>query len=420
MPAITLEDAFNTFDPLRPITVGQIPTLFVERDYAPTQELIAALTITRKNLKILFVGHRGSGKSSELTYLSTRLDKYISVPVPLYDIFKGTSVNHVEVIFAMTLRLLEKATDSQVLPVGMVKEAWDGLFNDAYLFLKRYLFGEEVGIPADKQTTFGLKVNMLVTEVEARIGTEAYTRAQVKEKFEGRVNEMLEKMNDVARLLEKDTGKRLLLVVEDLDKFDLQDTRNLFYEHARSLTAPYPSVVYTFPVAMRYSNDFPEIKKSFDETYILPNIALSHRDGSPNEAGRAKMRQIFTHRVSEELFEPEVVEKIILLSGGHVKTLIQLARQTVLKAIVDNQPVVQIHHLTAAAAALRDDYASLLTPDQIALLRKQKDDPRKDLVGVGKEQQELLANGSLLEFGNTRGPWGDVNPLALELLERQA
>jgi O-phosphoseryl-tRNA(Cys) synthetase len=36
MPAITLEDAYNEFDPCQPITRGQIETQFVERPQAPT------------------------------------------------------------------------------------------------------------------------------------------------------------------------------------------------------------------------------------------------------------------------------------------------------------------------------------------------------------------------------------------------
>jgi hypothetical protein len=109
----------------------------------------------------------------------------------------------------------------------------------------------------------------------------------------------------------------------------------------------------------------------------------------------------------------------VLVSGGHVKTLIQLIRQSALKAIVDDKKVIQLAHLDKAAAALRDDYASLLTADQIALLRAQRDDPRKDLIGVTNAQQELLYNGSLLEYKNTIGPWGDVNPLTQELLNRK-
>ena len=418
MPAITLETAYNELDFNLPVTPGQIPTLFVERRMSPTQEIKADLTISRSPIKLLFVGHRGSGKSSELNYLTSLIeDKFLCIPVPLYDIFKTPAVSHIEVVFAMTLRLLAAASSEEILPTGLVNDVWTALFEDSFLFFKRALFGETI-IPADNQQTFTLKVNVLAAELETKIGTESYTRDQVKEKFAGRVSEMLEKLDNVARKLEKDTGKRLLLIVEDLDKFDLQDTRNLFLEHARTLTAPYPNIIYSFPVAMRYSNDFPEIRKGFREAYLLPNVALKHRDDSPDENGVGTMRKILLNRISPQLIEPEAIERIIQLCGGHIKSMIQLAQRATLKTIVSNRAMIGMEQVNAAAAALRDDYASLLTDEQLDLLRQQHADRAKRLEGVSPARQELLYNGSLYEYKNTVGPWGDVNPIVLELLER--
>lgn len=418
MPATTLEDAYNELDPRQAITYEQLTTLFVEREHSPTAEMAMQLRVSRRHVKLLFVGHRGAGKSSELTYLASLIEaQFLTVPVPLYDIFKSPAVSHTEVVFAMLLRLLQKATTEGLIPQGLITKVWDDLLERSYTFFKRLLFGESP-IPADQQNTVTLKVNVLAAELEAKIGTESYTRAQVKEKFEGRVNEMLEQITDLARQLESKLDKRLLLVVEDLDKFDLDDTRRLFLEHARTLTAPYPGVIYSFPVAMRYSNEYPEIKKGFDEAYLLPNVALKHRDGSAEERGPETMRQILVRRAATPLFEPGVIDQIVALSGGHVKSLIQLAQQAVLRAIVARRQTVSLDQVKQTAAALRDDYASLLSVEQIQLLRQQCDDTDKDLLGVTPEVQALLFNGSLLEYRNTRGPWGDANPMVVDLLKR--
>ena len=81
------------------------------------------------------------------------------------------------------------------------------------------------------------------------------------------------------------------MLVEDLDKFDREDTSKLFLQHAKTLTMP-AQVVYSFPVAMMYTNDFPEISKAFGGCVLsLPNIALKHRDGSDDPEGRARVRR---------------------------------------------------------------------------------------------------------------------------------
>lgn len=418
MPAITLESAYNEFDPRQPITRGQINTQFVERALAPTHKMQVDLQLTRKPIKLLFVGHRGSGKSSELVYLAMRLEEsFLAVPIPLFTIFGSPTVSHVEVIFAMTMRLLQAATDGRLLPVGVVNQARQGLFEPIYAYFKQQLFGDTI-IPADSQTDITLKLNVFAAELEARLATESYTRDQVKEKFAGRVREMLEKIADITLLLESSLSKKLLLIVEDLDKFDLETTRRLFLEHSGTLTLPAPSVIYTFPVAMRYSNDFMQIKRSFDGVYQLPNIALCHRRGEPDAEGRRTMRQIITKRAAEHLFAAGVIEEAVQFSGGHVKTLVQILRLAIREAVVTGVEQIESLHLQRAMTEERDDYIALLKKDQAARLRQWQEDPEKIMTDVTPETEDLLYNGSLLEYANTLGPWADVNPIVAQILDQ--
>ena len=418
MPAETLEDAYNALDPRRPITPEQVDRLFVTRPSSPVRKIEAQLELSDSRLKLLFVGHRGSGKSSEMAYLSTLLEaNFLSVPVPLYDIFKSPAVSHTEVIFAMTLRLLVLATGEAVVARGVLNNVWEHFLEESYITLKRLIFGD-AHIEADRQQTVTLKLNVLAAELETKIGTESFTRSQVKEKFEGRVVDLLEQIDRVTHLLEEKIGRNLILIVEDLDKFDPADTRRLFLDHARTLTAPHPSIIYSFPVAMRYDNDFKEIEQGFDDVHMLPNVALKHRDGLPDDTGWETMVRICQRRVAPELFAEGVTDRAIALSGGHVKSFIQLMQQAVLNAVVDEAEIVQLSNLKEAQRAMRDDYIVLLRREQIRLLRLLRDDPDKDLVDITPEKQALLSNGSLLEYADERGPWADVNPVVLELLDR--
>jgi hypothetical protein len=422
MPAETLADAFNELDPLRPVTREQVDRLFVTRPHSPVKKIQAHLQITASSgrpQKLLFVGHRGAGKSSELAYLSTLLDgPYLSIFSPLYEIYKSPSASHIEVVFAIYLSLLKQATAEALARTGVVTDAWEKLLEHIYTPLRRFLFGEEM-VTADTQTTFTLKLSLLVADLEAKIGTESYTRNRITEKFESRVAEILENSKQLAHLLEQKLGRRLLLIVEDLDKFDLESTRLLFLEHARTLTAPYPTVIYTFPVAMRYHNNFSEIKQAFDGIYLLPNVALQTRTGDRDPVGWQTMRGILERRVASRLFAPTVQDQLISWSGGHLKSFIQLGQQAVLNAIVDQAETVQADHLEEARMAMRNDYQALLKQEQLDLLRQKYLDPEKDLDDTSQAVLDLLFNGSLLEYENKRGFWGGVNPVVVELLERQ-
>jgi hypothetical protein len=420
MPAITLEDAYNEFDPRQPITRGQIETQFVERPFTQTAKLQALLTLTRKPTKLLFVGHRGSGKTSELTYLATRLDAtHLTVPVPLLTIFRSPTISHTEVIFAILLRMLKVASDTEAVAPGLLQRAWDGLFDPVYQFLKLRLFGEGAMLPADKEASLTLRLNLLAGDIEARLGAESYTRDQVKERFAGLVGDLLDKISLITLLLEKDLRKKLLLVVEDLDKFDPLDTRALFKGHSGTLISPAPNIIYTFPVAMRYTNDFIEIRKNFDDFYQLPNLSLHHRNQTRDENGWRSARQILTRRADEKaLFETGVVDELVRLSGGHVQTLLQLARQSVLHTVVAGLDRVQQTQVRQSADEVRNDYIALLKRDQSERLRQWLHDADKTLTDVTSETEDLLYNGSLLEYANTHGPWADINPIVAALLEQ--
>ena len=419
MAAKTLQEAYNMLDPRQPVKPEQVAELFVKRPYSPVDRMKAQLQLSNRPLKLLFVGHRGAGKSSELAYLSTLLEEqFLSILIPLYDIFKSPTVNHIELVFAMTLRLLQQATDEALVPSGVVTDAWNKLLEDIYLPIRQLLFGADP-IPSDKAASITIKLSLLAAELETKIGTESYTRNQVKEKFEGRIAELLDQIGHLSRLLEKRIGRKLILIVEDLDKFDMAHIRALFQDHARTLTAAYPNVIYSFPVAMRYDNHFREIEQSFDTAYMLPNIAITHRDGSVDEKGPETMWNILLRRIDATLFEPGVLDKTLRLSGGHVKTLIQLSQQAVLQAVVDGNEIVQERHLWQAQQGLRDDYLVMLKKAQVEMLRQLRDDADKDLLDTTQAKQDLLFNGSLLEYGNTIGPWADVNPIVLELLDRE-
>lgn len=421
MPARTLEEAFNLLDPRQPIRPEDVPTLFVPRPYSPVKSLKAQLLLSRSHQKFLFVGHRGAGKSSEMAYLSTLVeDKFLTIFVPLYNIYQSPVVNHIELTFALALRLFQAATDEKIIPKGLITESWEQILEKIYRPLRQRLFGPDP-ITSDSQTTFTAKLNLLVTELEVKIGTEAYTRAQVKEKFDGRTNELLNDIRLVSQEMERKLNRRLLVVVEDLDKFDIAAVRDLFKDYSRTLTEPYPTIIYTFPIEMRHDQTYKTIEQGFDKVFTLPNIAIENRDGSANAKGQETMWLILLKRLEPALFADGVLRNVIKWSGGHVKTLIQMVRYAILEAVVDGNDLVVETHLDKARRLLRDDYMVLLKKEQIELLCQLRNDPDKSLVNVTPEKQSLLQNLSLLEYNynNSNGPWVGINPVVQELLERE-
>jgi hypothetical protein len=233
-----------------------------------------------------------------------------------------------------------------------------------------------------------------------------------------RIGEMVQHIESLSHRLRTVLNKPVLILVEDLDKFDLEDSLKLFFMHARTLTLPSVHILYSFQIATRYTPSFRQISQNFDGVYCLHNIATAHRDGRPDGDGVRTMRDILLRRTQEGLFEPGVIDRLIELSGGHVKTLIQLAKLSVLEALTKKCATVAADHVVDPEIRLRNDFRSLLSRDDLEVLRHFRDDPRKDIEDVDKQKQDLLFSGALLEYCNGTGLWGGVNPLVLDLLER--
>ncbi len=70
MKAINLEQVLRFFDPTKPLTGQALNDWFVSRERSPRQRLKISLTHQfNEPQKVLLVGHRGSGKSTELNKL---------------------------------------------------------------------------------------------------------------------------------------------------------------------------------------------------------------------------------------------------------------------------------------------------------------------------------------------------------------
>ena len=407
MTAKTLVQALNIFDPESPLkTEQELQDYFVERAMSPLQELALLLRHTGRPQKILFTGHRGSGKSTELAKLTSLLkDQFFVVDYSVKNVLNLFDVNYVDVLFSLAARLIRAATERQV-------EVKEELLRHILDFTKEV--SKEVVIEKRGEASVGAELKFYVAKLEGKVGKEATTRTLVREKVEPRLSDLLENVDLLSREIERATGRRVLVIVEDLDKADLARARELFCGHAPSLTSPGCSIIYTFPTALRHDNDFIQIRQNFSEPVVLPNFPVSHRDGSPDEAGLACLQKILTRRAEERLFTPGALTGLVGWSGGLARELVILARRACLVAMEAEKSAIDEEVVEQAAARMRIDYEVLLTSKQLDLLRGVRERKR---VENDEAHRALLHNLSALEYRNGEGVWYDVHPIVRPLLE---
>jgi hypothetical protein len=408
LTAQTLGDALNTLD-TDALRAEEMAAFYVKRPRLKTAQLIYELLHTDARKKFLFIGHRGGGKSTELVHVAAELtDKFNVVSIPVYSVFQSGELTHEELIFAIYSRLAAVAVAKDWMKGGIIPKVREAFLDRAIGSVQRWLFGPTGSGPsaASTDTSLSAELGGWGVKLEQKIALDG----KVREKLAGKAGEFLGLIDEFLAEIQGATGRHTLLIVEDLDKFDIASTEKLFFDHSQTLLRPQARIIYTFPVAMRFSDRFPIVEQSF-KAYYLPNIATRHRDGKEDAEGRSLLHEILTRRAAEALFEPGVLDYMVG-HGGVVRDLIKLAQNAVNTAAAEGRTAVTLADAQEAFSDAMRTRQSILRPGDYPLLEQFDGKP----VANTPDIQRLLFNGSLLEYQNTTGDWCAPSPDAKALL----
>ena len=403
--AKTLEEALNTLD-IDALGAEDMKAFYVERPRLRTMLLINELRIADAPRKFLFIGHRGGGKSTELVHVASELgDRFNVVSIPVYTVFQSGELTHEELIFAIYSRLASAAVSRGWMKGGLVPKVREAFLDGVVDSVKRLFFGPTGSEPL-ADTTLTTKIGGWGVELEQKIAFDSDVRAKLK----GKAGDFLNLIDRFVAEIRGITGRPVLLIVEDLDKFNIESTKALFFDHAQTLLRPNVSIIYTFPVAMRFSDQFSTVTRSFSP-YFLPNIATRQRNRDLDEEGCRLLREIIVRRVDESLFDADVLDYIVQ-HGGVVLDLIKLTHNAVNSAGAFGRKTVSLADAQEAFSDAMRTRQSILRPTDYPLLEQNDGKP----VANTEDIQRLLFNGSLLEYQNHTGDWCAPSPDAKALL----
>jgi hypothetical protein len=407
MESARLVETLNLFDPQRPLQMDELDDYYVLRPYAPLEPMKTYVRVNRQPVKVLFSGHRGSGKSTELRRLSKDLDdEFFIVHVHAASLLNLADLNYADIVLACASALFREATDRArkvKVPAKLWRQVLDWLTSE---------ITNETTISAPASGAISAKLNALIFSIEGKYGRESTTRSTMRERLLPRLNDLIEQANDICDKIEEATGKPPLIIVEDIDKTDLGHARDLFFEHSTSLNSMSCRIIYTFPIALCYSNSFTERIGDYSKHFLLPNISIYKTDGRPNPECCDALKEVITRRITEAIFSESALDDIIKLSGGLMRDLVRLVGDSALLALTEGAPGITPDTVHQVAAEMTNSYRRLLQPQHYEALREAHS--TKQII-PNETVRQLLENLSLLEYRNTNS-WCDVHPLAQSLL----
>jgi len=425
-PATTIADAFNQVNPNQALASDdpRYVDFSTWRSPMPVAEKLARIisrSAAGEPVKILFTGHKGSGKSTELRRLEATLidDGFFAVFFDVATEVDMGSVSYTDVLLAMMYQLVS-AIEASDVAASLNVRAVDALRRRlAKVLTEKTNYREaETTLETTAEGSVGLPgLFKLMSSLKARLRGGETERRVLRDELDADIGLFLEELNDLIRDLDlrlKEQGSRgLVVIVDSLDRVILKsvgtdDARtthsDLFIDHAVHLMAPACPMVYTIPVALLNQENVANAWGSQPE--LLPMVKVRDRDGNDCAEALDVMVDAVARRVDlDAVFEhPEDVRDLCRVSGGHLRDLMILLREALTYTPDDAR--VPTDSVRLAVQELANDKQRSIQADEVDRL-------------VEVYETKMLPNRStyaslatkllVLEYRNST-IWNDVHP----------
>jgi hypothetical protein len=244
-----------------------------------------------------------------------------------------------------------------------------------------------------------------------KLKLEPTTRHEIRQVFERDITGLIGVINSIATAIYSQEQRIPLVLIDDMDKPDLEEARAIFHDRREIMMQPSCAIVYTVSSALFYSKDFDSIR---DRAIFLPNIKL-HPQLSPDEKSREgyeTMRQFVRTRMDLNLMDRDAVEDAITYSGGVFREMARIMRTAIGRARRRKAAKVQIVDVEWATTEIRNEYRRILDKEDLELLREVHKHNRLEYSDRFRPLLQLLA---VLEYRNGEN-WCDIHPVLRRLI----
>lgn len=438
----TIDDAYNAVNPDVPLCKGEADPRYVDLTAVRGGDDLAALIARRIRrsdrppsptfVKLLFTGHRGCGKTTELFRLKHKLEQqgYFVVYFDVEEELDVADVSYLDVLVTLAQETEQQLRESEVMAIELNSELleniarWFGatvITEEEGRDVERSL-GAEFGLGAESPA---LVLAKMLATVKGEIKSSSKRRQVYRRQLERNVWDLITHVNDLlddARFrLQKAGSAGLVVIADGLEKVIYREigpgnTKRssheiLFVEHGEQLKAPCCHVIYTVPLSLIFDRN---VAQTFPDGYsLVPMVKVNEEDGNECQDGREALYQVIARRMEvEAVFEnPGLARRLVAMSGGHVRDLLRLVRYAF--DYTDEQ--VLPAHVERACQRLVNEYDRLVRDEDLPRLHQVH---RERRAPTDTPYSLLLFNLLVLEYRNGQA-WADVHPAVQATLKFQ-
>lgn len=420
--AATLRDAYRICTP-EPLIGHDIERYYVDLSAVRSTKALQNLTKQLEFLDpsefctILFTGHRGCGKSTELRKIQKQLESeyyivYLEADVEL-------DINDAEYT-DLYLLIIKKVAD-ELYKLGAKFdnklltsfESWfKDITNETEASVEKAI-SSEVNVEAGFKIPF---ISKLLAKLLAQIKGSQKQKQVIRQtlqkdisRLQADINLLLGDARNKLKQKQPQYEKGFLIILDNLDRIPPNVGNHLFFDYAAQLQGLHTTIIYTVPISAVYSDK--NLSKTFGSPNIMPMVNIYEFESEPCELEYKEDRlEVFASLIEQRVDIDAVFESrqqlldLVKASGGHVRQLMQMTAKSCLTASgnkitgEDVTYAIKEEQFNFERITLNEYYSFLA---QVCLTKNINKD------GIG---QLLLFNLSILEY-NGASRWNYINPV---------
>jgi energy-coupling factor transporter ATP-binding protein EcfA2 len=372
------------------------------------------------NPKVIFTGHTGSGKSTLLARFAQEMSengKFVAF-FSIANMVEMSQVNHINVLYSIALTLMIRAEEESVSILPRIKKDLEEWF----MTTKTKTYSDEL----KGELNAGFDVFKMLS---GKLHKENSFREEIKITYEASVRDLVDKIELIAGVIQANTNREVLIIIDDLDKLSIKDARSIYHDNLNSLISPRIPIVFTIPIAVVRDSEISGSLRVLGEPQLLSvpkfySQTTAHQINSQPVLENVQILQnIIKKRIDSDLIEEETMYKMVLLSGGLLRELVRISRQCCEECLLalddnpDDNLKIDDEILARAVKTVRNSFARALGTNDFKILRDVYD---KFMPPDTMEPAflNLLHTLCVLEYEND-DLWYDLHPIIVDLLQRK-
>ncbi len=282
--------------------------------------------------KIIFSGHRGSGKSVELSRFANEInhkDAFFTIFIDLETETNIEQLSSEDIFIVLITMLIRKLEENDVY---FVKD-------DLNEIAEQWLSDTEVvkelknNFNIDVQATVGggwnfWKFFTAQGNLKAGFSRDNITTKTIRRIIKSNPKPLIEKFNSALVHIRKEIkdegkGKDIIFFIDGLEKANRSVYESLFIKDVQMITSLNVHIISTVPIDTYYRIIEQGNRFSFKDFY-MPMIRITDKS-------KELFKEMIYRRVDKSLIEPEALDHLIEMSGGCPRILLKLVNRGLLE-----------------------------------------------------------------------------------------